>query len=110
MPAGPAIRPTKLLVELGSSNALFYGWLDQDGNLVNVRTDTQIMRIREGSCSGPVVFIAASDKGNSGFRKKNDNESSLTGKSKVRLECATAPRRKAAQPASGQYSPLMEIK
>ncbi len=107
---GTGIRPAKLLVELGSSNALFYGWLDQHGSLVNVRKDTQILRIREGSCAGPVVLIAASDKGKSGFRFKNDNEIQFNWEvdgTVGKLYCAEAESDTTHQK---QYSPLIEIK
>jgi hypothetical protein len=107
---GTGIRPTKLLVEHGSSNALFYGWLDQYGNLLDVRRDTQILRIREGSCAGPIVFIAASDKGNSGFRFKNDNEIQFNWEVEGQvgeLYCAEAESSTTHQK---QQSPLMEIK
>jgi hypothetical protein len=107
---GTDIRPSKILVELGSSNALFYGWLDQHGSLVNVRKDTQILRIREGSCAGPVVLIAASDKGKSGFRFKNDNEIQFNWEVEGtvgKLYCAEAESDTTHQK---QYSPLIEIK
>ena len=108
--SGTGIRPTKLVVELGSSNALFYGWLDQDGNLVNVRTDTQIMRIREGSCSGPVIFSAASDKGNSGFRKKNDNEIQFNWEVEGTVGMRYCAEAESSTTNQRQHSPLMEIK
>ena len=107
---GTGIRPTKLLVELGSSNALFYGWLDQQGNLINVRADTQIMRIRKGSCSGPVVFMAASDKGKSGFRLKKDNEIQFNWDVEGEAGMSYCAEAESTTTGQRQVSPLMEIK
>ncbi len=107
---GTGIRPTKLLVEHGSSNALFYGWLDQNGNLLDVRRDTQILRIREGSCAGPVVLIAASDKGNSDFRFKNDDEIQFNWEVEGQVGKRYCAEAESSTTHQKQYSPLIEIK
>jgi hypothetical protein len=107
---GTGIRPTKLLVEQGSSNALFYGWLDQNGNLLNVRNDTQVMRIREGSCMGPVILQEASDKGKSGFRFKNDNEIQFNWEVEGQIGNLYCAEVESSTTLQKQYSPLMEIK
>ena len=107
---GTGIRPTKLLVNRGSSNALYWGWLDSFGNLLDVRGDSQILRIREGSCSGPVVLQTAGDPGSSDFRFKNDNEVQFNWQVEVRKNrdyCAEVESSKTGQT---QYSPLIEVK
>ena len=109
-PDATGVRATKLVVNLGSSNALYWGWLDEAGNLIDVRGDTQILRIREGSCKGPIILQMAGDPGSSGFRFKSDNEVQFNwqveGK-KNRYYCAEVESSKTEQT---QYSELMQIK
>ena len=106
---GTGIRPTKTVVNRGSTNALFWGWTDRFGNLVDASRDVQILRIRSGSCAGPVVLQMASDSGQSDFRFKADNEFQFNwqiDKMRKGEYCAEAESDGTGQ---RQYSPLITV-
>jgi len=66
------IEPRKIVVNRGSSNPLFWAWLDENGNPVDSSGDRQMLRIKECT-SGVIVLQMAGDPGTSGFRFKVDN-------------------------------------
>ena len=109
-PDGTGIRPTKLVVNRGSSNALYWGWLDSFGNLLDVTGDTQVLRIREGSCSGPVVLEMAGDPGSSDFRFKSDNEVQFNWQANVKKNRSYCAEAESSRTGQTQYSPLIEVK
>jgi len=65
------IQPQKLRIQRGSSDPLFWAWLDQYGNPVDSSGDMQLLRI-ENCKTGQVVLNVAGDPGSSGFRFKSD--------------------------------------
>ena len=66
------IEPRKLSVNMGSSNPLFWAWLDSNGNALDTSGDTQMLNIRNCD-TGDVVVQMAGDPGSSDFRFKSDN-------------------------------------
>ena len=66
------IIPTKTNVQMGSSNPLYWAWLDANGNPVDTSGDTQMLRI-ENCDTGAIIESPASDTGSSDFRLKEDN-------------------------------------
>jgi len=107
---GTGIRPTKTVMNRGSSNALFWGWTDRFGNLVDASGDGQTLRIRRDNCDGPVVLQMASDSGQSDFRFKADYEIQFNWQSEKSLRkgryCAEAESGSTGQ---RQNSPLIEV-
>jgi hypothetical protein len=65
------IQPQKLLINRGSSDPLFWAWLDQHGNPVDSSDDMQMLHI-ENCKTGQTVLSIAGDPGSSGFRFKSD--------------------------------------
>jgi len=106
---GTGIVPKKLIVNLGSSNGLLWGWLGDGGNLVDVSGDMQILRIREGSCSGPIVFEMAGDPGTSGFRFKNTFEVQFNWQVEGEIGKQYCAEAESSRTGQRQYSPLMRI-
>ncbi len=109
-PGSTGIIPAKLEINRGSSNALRWGWLDEFGNLIDVRGDTQIMRIREGSCGGPVVLEMAGDPGSSDFRFKNNNEIQFNWQADVMKNRDYCAEVESSRTGQKQYSPLIRVK
>jgi hypothetical protein len=66
------IIPAKTNVKMGSSNPLYWAWLDANGSPVDTSGDTQMLRI-ENCDTGAIVERPASDTGSSDFRLKEDN-------------------------------------
>jgi len=69
--AGFGITPTKLTSKAGSSNPLTWGWIDEDGAIMDTSGYLQMLEIRE--CGGALVLEMAGDPGSSGFHFKVDN-------------------------------------
>ena len=67
------IIPQKLEIRRGSSNPLFWAWLDEFGSPIDTSTDTQRLRIANCENGEMVVDIVADDSGSSDFRFKVDN-------------------------------------
>ena len=66
------IIATKYTVKVGSSNPLYWAWLDMNGNPVDSSGDQQMLTIRDCE-SGTVLIDPVGDPGASGFRYKEDN-------------------------------------
>ena len=66
------IIATKYTVKVGSSNPLYWAWLDMNGNPVDSSGDPQMLTIRDCE-SGTVLIDPVGDPGASGFRYKEDN-------------------------------------
>ena len=67
------IIPQKLEIQRGSSNPLFWAWLDEFGNPLDSSGDMQRLRISNCRNGDLVVDIVADDSGSSDFRFKADN-------------------------------------
>ena len=66
------VIPTKTNAKVGSSNPLYWAWLDADGNAVDSSGDMQILTIRD--CDTDDILInPVGYPGESGFRFKSDN-------------------------------------
>ena len=65
------IIPTKLSVNSGSANPLYWAWLGLDGQPVDSSGDKQYLSIRNCK-TGAVILDLAGDPGASGFRFKDD--------------------------------------
>ena len=66
------IIATKTNAKVGSSNPLYWAWLDADGNALDSSADAQILTIRD-CASGEILIDPVGDPGSSGFRFKSDN-------------------------------------
>lgn len=66
------IVPTKTVVKVGSSDPLYWAWLDSDGNPADSSADLQFLTIQNCD-TGEVLISPVGDPGASGFRLKADN-------------------------------------
>jgi hypothetical protein len=66
------IIATKYTAKVGSSNPLYWAWLDMDGNPVDSSADQQLLTIRDCD-TGAILINPVGDPGASGFRFKADN-------------------------------------
>jgi len=66
------IIATKTNTKVGSSNPLYWAWLDTDGNPVDSSGDMQSLTIRDCT-TGEILINPVGDPGSSGFRFKSDN-------------------------------------
>ncbi|MDH3620131.1 MAG: DUF5011 domain-containing protein [Gammaproteobacteria bacterium] len=66
------IIATKTNAKVGSSNPLYWAWLDADGNAVNTSGDAQMLTIQNCE-TGEILINPVGDPGASGFRLKADN-------------------------------------
>jgi len=103
------IIPTKTNAIVGSSNPLYWAWLDADGNAADSSDDAQMLTITDCN-TGEVLINPVGDPGASGFRFKADNWWQYnwdSGGEKGRKYCASVESGLTGQM---QYSPEIRLR